>query len=159
MKILAMAALLLFAQSSFAQKPPTPAPNAADPTITYEKKQIKLDGKIIDVEIADTADRQRQGLMFRKSLASNAGMLFVFQYEEPRGFWMKNTLIPLAIGYFDANKKLVDIQEMVPAVMGTRDHLLKTYESAKPAMYALEMNKGWFAQNKVKVGSHFEFLK
>ena len=89
--------------------------------------------------------------MYRKSMGANEGMLFVFDGPEPMAFWMKNTLIPLSIGYFDENKKLINTVEMSPAVMG--EARPKTYESARPAMYALEMNKGWFSKNKVKPGA------
>jgi uncharacterized membrane protein (UPF0127 family) len=93
--------------------------------------------------------------MFRKSMPENDGMLFIFSQEDTRYFWMKNTYIDLSIGYFDKEKALIDIQEMkATSMMETRP---PSYPSAKPAMYALEMNKGWFAKNKVKLGEKFQF--
>ena len=102
-------------------------------------------------EIADDSDLREHGLMFREKLADNTGMLFIFENEQPLNFWMKNTLIPLSIGFFSKAKKLIDIQEMVPAVMGDQDP--QHYPSSGPAMYALEMPKGWFARNKIARGA------
>ena len=121
------------------------------PAIEFAKKKIKLGNRTISVEIADTDEKRERGLMFRESLADDTGMLFVFDAEQPLGFWMKNTLIPLNIGYFDANKKLIDIQEMTPAVMG--EARPKTYPSKKPAMFALEMPKGWFHHRGIELGT------
>lgn len=125
--------------------------------IKFEKEKIILGGKTITVELAKTESQHQQGLMFRKMMPENEGMLFIFNEEQPRHFWMKNTLIDLSIGYFDSNKVLIDMQEMRSAsVLETRP---PSYTSAKPAMYALEMNKGWFTRNKIKVGQKFEFQK
>lgn len=137
---------------SVAQAESVPAPK---PDITFKKEKITLDGKTIPVELAETPEQHERGLMFRKSMPENEGMLFVFSNEEVRYFWMKNTFIDLSIGYFDKEKTLIDIQEMKSAsMMETRP---PSYPSAKPAKYALEMNKGWFAKNKVKLGQKFQF--
>ncbi|HEY8272701.1 MAG TPA: DUF192 domain-containing protein [Pseudobdellovibrionaceae bacterium] len=123
----------------------------AHPTdITFEKGKITLGGKTILVEIAKNHTQYERGLMFRKNLPENEGMLFIFDEEEIRYFWMKNTYIDLSIGYFDKKMGLVDIQEMkAPSVLESRP---PSYPSAKPAMYALEMKKGWFTKNKIKIG-------
>ena len=118
---------------------------------TLSKKQITLAGKKLTVEIAETSKQQEIGLMFRQSMGTDEGMLFIFKSEETRFFWMKNTLIDLSIAYFDKNGTLVDIQEMKSG-RGVPDAALPSYPSAKPAKYALEMNKGWFQKNKIKVG-------
>ena len=68
-------------------------------------------------------------------------MLFVFEAEEHRSFWMKNTLIPLDILFLDARGVVVDVQTMYPQI-GDADNALKVYRSAQPARYALEMNAG-----------------
>lgn len=123
--------------------------------VVFEKEKIILDGKSVSVEVAKTQEQHERGLMFRKSMPENEGMLFVFNNEEIRSFWMKNTFIDLSIGYFDKDKTLIDIQEMkATSMMEARP---PSYPSAKPAMYALEMNKGWFAKNKVKLGHKFHF--
>lgn len=126
---------------------------------TFEVKKIKLGSKVISVEIADSEETRRYGLMNRTSLPPDSGMLFIFDVEQPLSFWMKNTLIPLSIGYFNSEKKLVDIQDMQPEPSMILDQNLKNYESKKPAKYALEMPLGWFARNKVQVGATFEFQK
>lgn len=126
------------------------------PPIEFAKTKISLGGKTIEIEVAKTDVERERGLMFRRSLPEESGMIFIFENEQPLAFWMKNTLIPLQIGYFDGNRKLVDLQEMVPAPLG--DTRPRTYPSKKPAMYALEMNKGWFTKNNIKIGAQFTFV-
>lgn len=99
------------------------------------------------VEIADSSAEQQRGLMDRTALGKNRGMLFVFEGEQPRSFWMKNTLIPLSIAYIDSGGRIVDLQEM-KALDDEPPH----YVSAEPAKYALEANKGFFADHGVEVG-------
>ena len=123
----------------------------ANPGQTLPKKKIEVGGKKITVEVAETNLQQAMGLMFRKKMHADEGMLFVFKSEETRHFWMKNTFLDLAIAFFDGNGTLVDIQEMKSG-KGIPDDLLVNYKSAKPSKYALEMNKGWFTKNKIKVG-------
>lgn len=114
-----------------------------------------INGKKITVELAETDEQRTQGLMHRKSLPKNQGMLFVFEQEQTLSFWMKNTFIDLSIGFFDQNKKLVDIKEM--SATSVLQQNFPSYESSKPAKYALEMNKRWFDKNKIKLGSQFIF--
>lgn len=111
---------------------------------------LRVAGIEIRVEIADDADERQQGLMFRESLEENQGMLFVYPEQRTLGFWMKNTLIPLDIAYIDREGRIVDIQQMEPQTT-------ETHNSAAPAMYALEMNQGWFEANGIRVGDLVEF--
>lgn len=142
--------------ASFAVSTVFAMPPATTKAVVFKKDKIILSGKTIVVEISRTQEEHEQGLMFRKSLAENEGMLFIFGSEETRYFWMKNTYIDLSIGYFDRDKTLVDIQDMkASSLMESRP---KTYPSAKPAMYALEMNRGWFSKNKISIGHKFKFL-
>lgn len=127
------------------------APQASSAT-EFPKKNITVGTKKITVEIAETPDQLQRGLMFRNGLGENEGMLFLFKNEETRFFWMKNTLIDLSIGFFDKNKNLIDIQEMKSG-KNIADSALPSYGSASPAMYALEMNRGWFDKNKIKLGA------
>lgn len=113
--------------------------------------EVVLCGKTLKVEIADTEETRSKGLMFRKSLDKNAGMLFVYHKEEFLSFWMKNTYIPLSIAFFDKNKKLVSIHDMEPLDSS------RTYTSKGPAMYAIEVNKGWFVNNKIGKDCTFEY--
>lgn len=126
--------------------------------VSFDKQKIKIGSKIIQVEIAKTPDQHQYGLMNRNSLRENDGMLFIFENEQTLSFWMKNTFIDLSIAYIDKNKQIVDIQEMKATnQMMVGD--LPSYPSAKPALFALEMNKGWFKKNKIKVGQKFSFVK
>jgi hypothetical protein len=103
----------------------------------------------VEVEIADDTAEQRRGLMERTELAENAGMLFVFDREEPRSFWMRNTLVPLSIAYIASDGRIVDIQDMQP--LDETSH-----PSAEPAQYALEVNQGFFAERGIEVGNVVE---
>lgn len=116
----------------------------------FELKTVIVGGKKIEVEIADSPDKQMQGLMFRQHLDQDRGMLFIFDTEEPRSFWMKNTLIDLSIAYISKKKKIIDIQEMKATSVLEIDP--PAYPSKAAAQYALEMPRNWFAKNKIKVG-------
>lgn len=124
---------------------------------SFSRSKIRLGGKQITVEIADTEERREYGLMNREKMPADEGMLFIFDSEEPLYFWMKNTRIALNIGYFDKDRKLISKTEMVPA--SPMDLSPPTYPSGSPAKYALEMNTGWFDKNKIKLGDHFEFVE
>lgn len=125
----------------------------------FESKQIKIGQKTITVEIANTNAQRRLGLMNRTNLAEDDGMLFIFEHEQSLSFWMKNTKIPLSVGYFDKNKKLINILDMQPAEPYLSDYELKVYKSARPALYALEMNLGWFKKNNIRPEAKFSFSK
>ena len=90
----------------------------------------------LDIEIADDEYQIQTGLMYRKSMESNRGMLFVFKYERPLTFYMKNTEIPLDIIYISRSKKIVNISKNTKPFDNT------TLASVEPAMYVLEVNAG-----------------
>ncbi len=121
-------------------------------TIQFPKALIKIANKKIIIELADNPKTWEQGLMNRKSLEKDAGMLFIFSKSEILYFWMKNTYIPLDIGFFDARKKLLEVRSMKPL-----DETIIT--SSKSAKYALEMNKGWFRKNNIKNGARLRIIK
>jgi len=102
-------------------------------------------------EVASTPDQRAQGLMYREDLPDGAGMLFVFQDNQVRAFWMANTYIPLDIAYMDPSYRIVDIVQMEPLVT-------ETYPSNGPAMFALEVRKGWFADRGIPVGTQAEIV-
>lgn len=106
---------------------------------------LTIKGKTIKVEVARTEGEKERGLMFRERLGKDEGMLFVYEREEMLSFWMKNTRLPLSIAFIDKGGRIVDIQDMEP-------FSLETHTSAHPATYALEMNRGWFAREGIKVG-------
>ncbi len=120
----------------------------------YEKAKFKIGKKAFTAHVADDDNRRAQGLMYIDKMPPDQGMLFVFEREEIQGFWMKNTLIPLAIGFFNKDGVLVDVQEMTPSSL--MDPRPPTYQSRSPALYALEMNAGWFEKNGIKNGSRLE---
>ena len=134
---------------------------AAGTEVVFKKANVELSfkkiRKIIKVELAETSEQHQHGLMFRKKLNLNEGMLFIFSDEQTRSFWMKNTLIDLDIGYFNNKKVLIDIQQMKAenSVM----HLNPpAYPSKQPAMYALEMSKGWFKKNNFPEGTALKII-
>ena len=99
----------------------------------------------IRAEVARTAEQRQIGLMNRKSMPSNDGMLFVFDEAAGHCFWMKNTLLPLSIAFIADDGTIVNIADMQP----------QTEEShcpARPIRLALEMNQGWFAKRGFKAG-------
>lgn len=100
---------------------------------------VTLHGQRFSVELATNEAAREQGLMMRTSLAADRGMLFVFPDTAQRGFWMKNTLIPLDILYFDADRKLVSAQLDVPPCKADPCPI---YPSAGPARYVLELSAG-----------------
>jgi uncharacterized protein len=101
---------------------------------------------LIHAEVAaDMATRSR-GLMFRKSLAPNAGMVFVFDEASVHCMWMKNTYVALSVAFLDEQGTIINIEDMAPQ---TED----THCAKKPARYALEMDRGWFASRGIKPGT------
>ena len=106
-----------------------------------EVREALIAGRIFRLEVARTPSERAYGLMERANLPQEDAMLFVFEAEEYRGFWMKNTLIPLDILFLDARGIVVDVQTMYPQI-GASSAALKVYRSARPARYALEMNAG-----------------
>jgi uncharacterized membrane protein (UPF0127 family) len=102
-------------------------------------------------EVAATADERAQGLMYREEVPEGTGMLFVFQDNQPRAFWMANTYVPLDIAYMDPSYRIVDIVQMEPLVTDT-------YPSSAPAMFALEVRQGWFAEKGIPEGAQAEIV-
>lgn len=104
----------------------------------------------LNTELAVSEAEKQRGLMYRKSLEKNSGMLFIFSREQYLGFWMKNTYIPLSIAYIGETGIIRDIQHMRPL-----DTSL-TYPSKYPVRYALEVNRGWFFENGIVPGCRVE---
>lgn len=107
--------------------------------------QVKVGPHPLKVEVADTDPHRARGLMHRDKLGSDDGMLFVFEEPAYQSMWMKNTLIPLSVAFIDRQGRILNILDMEPQT-------LDSHMSAGPALYAIETNKGWFAQKKVKAG-------
>jgi uncharacterized membrane protein (UPF0127 family) len=117
--------------------------------------QVELRGERFTVELALTRQQQNRGLMFRDHLPQDAGMLFIFNSEAPRSFWMKNTRIPLDILYFDADLLLVS---MVENARPCAADPCPPYPSTAPAQYVLELNAGRAGQLGVSPGDQLVLL-
>jgi uncharacterized membrane protein (UPF0127 family) len=100
----------------------------------------------IDAEVAANQSDRSQGLMHRRSLGANQGMIFVFPVTATHCFWMKNTPLPLAIAFLDEKGVIVDIDEMAPETE-------TSHCPSRPARFALEMNSGWFKAKGLKPGA------
>jgi uncharacterized membrane protein (UPF0127 family) len=113
---------------------------------------LSIKGHKLTAEVAATDSTRTTGLMYRRMMPENRGMLFVFASAQPQSFWMMNTYLPLSIAYADEHGVIVSISDMKP--LTTDPH-----PSAKPAKYALEMNQGWFARRGIKAGARIDGLK
>jgi uncharacterized membrane protein (UPF0127 family) len=111
--------------------------------------EVELAGHRFTVELAEDDASRSRGLMFRESMPADHGMLFVWPEDAPRAFWMKNTLIPLDILYFDGQRRLVD---MHLDVQPCRTERCPSYASARPARYVLELNAGKARELELKLG-------
>lgn len=107
---------------------------------------LVVGGQPVTAEVADSDAERELGLMHRDALPDGHGMLFVYPDERARGFWMKNTEIPLSIAFISATGRIVHTAEMRP-------HDETIVPSRYPAMYALEMNRGWFQAHNVASGA------
>lgn len=106
----------------------------------------------VRVELATTPEAWSRGLMGRRSLAENAGMLFVFTDDAVRTFWMKDTLIALDVIFTDAIGRVVSVKTMTPCVASRPEAACPTYESGAPARYALEVRAGFAAARGIRPG-------
>lgn len=100
----------------------------------------------IEAEVAADSQNRQIGLMNRKSMPPQRGMLFVFTEKNTHCMWMRNTFIPLSVAFIDEQGVIINIEDMQPQT--ENNHCAKV-----PARYALEMNLGWFAQRAIKPGT------
>jgi uncharacterized membrane protein (UPF0127 family) len=113
--------------------------------VTFNTGQIKIGPHALKVEVAASEPQLQQGLMYREKLGKNDGMVFVFGEVGYHSMWMKNTLIPLSVAFVDEKGEILNILDMAPQT-------LDSHTAAGPARYAIETNKGWFAEKKIKAG-------
>ena len=106
---------------------------------------LKIGAHRIKLEVAQTDGEREKGLMFRKQMGRDDGMLFIFDEPAYHAMWMKNTLIPLSVAFLDAQGTILNILDMEPQT-------LDSHAAAGPAIYAIETNKGWFEAKKIKAG-------
>lgn len=102
--------------------------------------------QFLQLEIADDDYQRETGLMYRERMEQDQGMLFIFDYEEPRGFYMKNTNIPLDLIFLNAENKIVSIAK------NAKPQSLETIPSEVPAQYVLEVNAGLSDEWGLQVG-------
>lgn len=119
-----------------------------------EPAHIRLDaaGHRLIAELAVTAAQRERGLMHRDALPDDHGMLFVYAAPERICMWMKNTRIPLSVAFLDGQGKIINIAEMQPKS-------LDIHCAARPARYALEMARGWFARRGISPGMRIRGLE
>jgi len=113
-------------------------------------------GTLIHAEIADTARKRAEGLMYREHLAKDRGMLFTFDQAQPWTFWMKNTKIPLDIIWMNEKKQIVHIESNVPICTRTDDGC-RQYQPNEPALYVLELRGGMAEYYKLQKGTMLRF--
>jgi len=131
-------------------QPPCTAQSGPQPTLPTT--ELRIGTKKITAEIADEHHERSAGLMFRKSLATDSGMLFVMDDAGPVGFWMKNTEVPLTIAYIDPAGVIKELHDLQP-----RNE--KPVPSRFPNIaYALEMPQGWFSKNNIWPGERLDGL-
>jgi hypothetical protein len=114
--------------------------------VSFRTAHVKVAGHPLKVELALSDPQREQGLMFRKELGRNDGMLFVFDEPGYHSMWMKNTLIPLSVAFIDGEGRILNILDMEPQT-------LDAHTAAGPAVYAIETNKGWFVEKKIMPGA------
>ena len=120
------------------------------PASPEEFFQLILEGRNIEVQLSITDVEKQKGLMHRRSLGENEGMLFIYRQPRNLSFWMRNTLIPLDIGYFTADGILREIHPLYP-------HDENSVGSHSDAVqYALEMNQGWFSTQGIIPGAQLD---
>jgi uncharacterized protein len=103
-------------------------------------------------EVASTDSQRSQGLMHRRMLPENRGMLFVFPDVGLHGMWMMNTYVPLSVAFIDERGVIVNIEDMQP-------HTQNSHSAVRPVKYALEANLGWYRKRGIKPGDKVEGLQ
>jgi len=117
-----------------------------------EYEQLIINDKVINIEIADTAEKISKGLGERESLPEDNGMLFIFKDKRQYGFWMKGMQFPLDIIWIDDNK-IADISKNLPVEVDN----LTTYKPITPVNYILEVNAGYADEHDIKIGDIVEY--
>lgn len=113
---------------------------------------LTVAGHKVTVEIAHTEPARTQGLMHRRMLPEQRGMLFVFDRIDRHAMWMMNTYVPLSVAFLDAQGVIINIADMEP-------HTTNAHGAAQPAKYALEVNQGWFRKRGIGPGARVEGIE
>lgn len=115
----------------------------------WDKIQLEVKDKTLEVEVASDNPSRQLGLMNRKELPKNHGMLFLYSAPSRQGFWMKNTFIDLSIAFLGDDGKILEIHDM-------KAHDERHTQSNNFVRYALEVNRGWFQEHGIAVGDSFK---
>jgi uncharacterized membrane protein (UPF0127 family) len=113
---------------------------------------LSIGGHKLTAEVASNDAQRSTGLMHRRMLPENRGMLFIFPEVAMHGMWMMNTFVPLSVAFIDRDGTIINIADMQPQTQNT-------HSAAKPAKYALEMNLGWFGKRGIHPGAKVEGLE
>lgn len=116
------------------------------PQLQLPRVTLSAGMHLINAQVAATPQQRAVGLMFRKEMPVNEGMLFAFEQASEQCFWMKNTLLPLTAAFVADDGTIVNLADMQP-------QSLASHCSIKPVRFVLEMNKGWFDKRGLKAGS------
>ena len=100
---------------------------------------------LLQVQLAQDFEQRQIGLMWRKEMPQNEGMLFIFEQPAVQCFWMRNTYLPLTAAFVADDGTIINLADMKP--MNDRSHC-----SHKPVRFVLEMNQGWFAKRNIQAG-------
>lgn len=105
----------------------------------------------VDVAVAEDSVARNEGLMDVRELPENSGMLFIFEDEEPRSFWMANTPLSLDIFYVNGDREIIRIHQ------NTEPYSENSFASELPAQYVIETNAGFAIRHDIKEGMKVEF--
>ena len=130
-------------------KPASASAQAKPAKSSSDYFEIGLGSERIRIQLAVTPMEQQQGLMHRRDLGANDGMIFIYKAPQPMSFWMRNTPSPLDIGYFSEDGVLQEVHQLIPF-----DET--PVRSAQPAKFALEMPKGWYRGHNVRPGARLD---
>lgn len=106
----------------------------------------------LQLEIAATPQARTEGLMFRRSMPADHGMLFVWERDDHQAMWMRNTYLPLSVAFIDSAFRIVNIADMEP-------HTTRLHHSHGPVRYALEVHQGWFERHGIRAGMQLADLR
>ncbi len=135
------------------------ASHTAQGGYSFKKKVLLLGKEKLMVEFAIGEKQLARGLQGRLTLKDGHGMLFQYPSPQVLYFWMKKTKIPLSIGFFNQEKKLVNIEKMQVDRSSKKDSELKVYKSRGLCLYALEVPLGWFKRKKIALGTRFTIVE
>lgn len=121
------------------------AQDAGEPQTGLPRVRLQAGMHLIDAQVATTEQERETGLMFRREMPQQEGMLFVFEQPARQCFWMKNTVLPLSVAFVADDGTIVNVDEM-------KAQTLDSHCSVQPVRYVLEMNQGWFARKGIRAG-------